>query len=82
MRSVSASSGSPLPSTISNVTLLSSTVSWSWTSVVPWLATAPVEGDRTSLLAEERRQLRFVREVCALTTKRTDRGTPTEAGQT
>jgi len=48
---------------------------------VPFLAIAPSEGERTSLLVTLRRQRRPVRSVCAVTSKDRERGVVNPTGQ-
>ena len=70
-----------LPSTISIVTALSRTRSVRSTDVVPLRAIAPSDGSSTSLLVTLRRQRRPVREVCAVTSKLSDREVVNPTGQ-
>ena len=70
-----------LPSTISIVTALSRTMSVRSTDVVPLRAIAPSDGSSTSLLVTLRRQRRPVREVCAVTSKLSDREVVNPTGQ-
>ena len=70
-----------LPLTISIVTALSRTRSVRSTDVVPLRAIAPSDGSSTSLLVTLRRQRRPVREVCAVTSKLSDREVVNPTGQ-
>src|SRR5689334_12180461 len=63
------------------VTLLSRTRSVIRVEVVPFLPMLPLEGWSTSLLVPLRRHTSPVRAVCAVTSKRTERGVEKPTGQ-